>query len=455
LNQSASSDDRTVPLKLSSQLGLFDATMMVMGGIVGAGIFMNPYVVAQRLHSPVLILSVWLAGGAVAILGAFIYAELGDRIPEVGGQYEYLRQALHPVFGFLYGWALLLVIQTGGMAAVAVTFARYFLELTGLPVSESSVVIATLAVLTAINCLGVKPGGRLQSILMVLKIGAIACLVGAGFFLLKKPQPLFHPVLDRPVSFDLLTAIGAAMVPVLFSYGGWQTTNFIASEIRDPRKNLARALIIGVVAVVILYVSVNLVCVRALGATALAQTNVPASAVMRLVAGEPGARLIALGIAVSTVGFLSQSVLTAPRVYFAMAKDKLFFRSVAYLNPKTHVPVVAIVLQSVWAVVIALTGKYEQILNFFVPIDFLFFGLSATCLFVLRHRDQHVPPKHPGFRVPGHPLTTIVFILSCWAIVVNTLYKYPRNSFIGVFILLLGVPVYLLWQRRQDQELLQ
>ena len=242
MKQSDSSVESPVPLKLSSQLGLFDATMMVMGGIVGAGIFMNPYVVAQRLHSPVLILSVWIAGGVVAILGSFIYAELGDRIPEVGGQYEYLRQALHPVFGFLYGWALLLVIQTGGMAAVAVTFARYFLELTGLPVSESSVVIVTLAVLTAINCLGVKPGGRLQSILMVLKIAAIACLVGAGFFLLKKPQPLFHPVLDRPVSFDLLTAIGAAMVPVLFSYGGWQTTNFIASEIRNPRRNLARAL---------------------------------------------------------------------------------------------------------------------------------------------------------------------------------------------------------------------
>jgi APA family basic amino acid/polyamine antiporter len=274
LKQSDSSVESPARLKLSSQLGLFDATMMVMGGIVGAGIFMNPYVVAQRLHSPVLILSVWIAGGVVAILGSFIYAELGDRIPEVGGQYEYLRQALHPVFGFLYGWALLLVIQTGGMAAVAVTFARYFLELTGLPVSESSVVIVTLAVLTAINCLGVKPGGRLQSILMVLKIAAIACLVGAGFFLLKKPQPLFHPVLDRPVSFDLLTAIGAAMVPVLFSYGGWQTTNFIASEIRNPRKNLARALIIGVAAVVVLYVSVNLVCVRALGATALAQTNV-------------------------------------------------------------------------------------------------------------------------------------------------------------------------------------
>jgi len=436
----------------ASQLGLFDATMMVMGGIVGAGIFMNPYVVAQRLHSPVLILSVWIAGGVVAILGSFIYAELGDRIPEVGGQYEYLRQALHPVFGFLYGWALLLVIQTGGMAAVAMTFARYFLELTGLGCSESSVVIVTLAVLTAINCLGVKPGGRVQSVLMLLKIAAIGCLVGAGFFLLKKPFPLLHPVLDRPVSFDLVTAIGAAMVPVVFSYGGWQTTNFIAGEIRNPRGNLARALIIGVAAVVILYVSVNLVCVRALGATALALTNVPASAVMRLVAGEPGARLIALGIAVSTVGFLSQSVLTAPRVYFAMARDGLFFRSVARLSARTLVPVAAIIMQSVWTIVIAVTGRYEQILNFFIPIDFLFFGLSASCLFVFRSRDRNNAPKQPGFRVPGHPFTTVVFILSCWAIVANTLYKYPRNSLIGVFILLLGVPVYLVWQRRQKLE---
>jgi APA family basic amino acid/polyamine antiporter len=440
-------------LKLAGKLGLFDATMMVMGGIVGAGIFMNPYVVAQRLHSPVLILSVWVAGGVVAILGSFIYAELGDRIPEVGGQYVYLREALHPVFGFLYGWALLLVIQTGGMAAVAVTFARYFLELTHLPISETAIVIATFTILTAINCLGVKSGGRFQSILMVLKIAAIACLVGAGLFFLKAPQPISHPILDRPVSFDLLTAIGAAMIPVFFSYGGWQTTNFIAGEIRDPRKNLARALVIGVAGVVVLYVSVNLVCVRALGATALAQTNVPASAVMRIVAGEQGARLIALGIAFSTIGFLSQSVLTAPRVYFAMAKDGLFFRSVAFLSPKTRVPVVAIVLQSVWAIAIALTGKYEQILNFFIPIDFIFFGLSATCLFALRRRDRLAPPAEPGFRVPGHPYTTLLFIFSCWSVVANTLVKYPRNSFVGVLILLLGLPVYLFWRRRQPREI--
>ena len=437
---------------LAQQLGLFDATMMVMGGIVGAGVFMNPYVVAQRLHTPVLILAVWIAGGAIAIVGSFIYAELGARIPKVGGQYVYLREALHPIFGFLYGWALLLIIQTGGMAAVAVTFARYFLELTHLPVSERSIVIATLALLTAINCMGVKVGSRVQSILMVLKIAAIACLVAGGFFLVKRPQPVFHPVLDRPMSFDLLTAIGAAMVPVIFSYGGWQTTNFIAGEIRNPRRNLARAVVIGVAGVVALYVSVNLVCVRALGVNALAATNVPASAVMRIVAGEPGARLIALGIAVSTVGFLSQSVLTAPRVYFAMAEDGLFFRSVAYLSKRTNVPVVAIVLQSCWTLVIAMTGRYDQILNFQVPIDATFFGLSASCLFVLRHRDKMSGAREPGFRVPGHPVTTTVFIFACWAIVANALWKYPGNSFVGVFILLLGLPVYFWRIRRGKQE---
>ena len=441
--------------------------MIVMGGIIGAGVFMNPYVVAQRLHSPALILFVWVLGGIVAILGAFIYAELGDRLPEVGGQYVYLRDAYHPVLGFLYGWVLLLVIQTGGMAAVTVTFARYFLELTNLSLSgrlnEHWIVLITLAALTIINCLGVKPGSRLQSVLMILKILAIACLVGAGLFFVQKPQPVLHPVLDRPVSFDLLTAIGAAMVPVLFSYGGWQTTNFIAGEIKNPRKNLGRALIIGVLGVVALYLFVNLVCIRTLGASALAQTTVPASAVMRIVAGERGAKLIALGIAVSAVGYLSQSILTAPRVYFAMADDGLFFRSVAYVTQKTRVPAVAIVLQSVWTVVVAFTGKYEQILNYVIAMDFLFFGLTASTLFVFRRREKseaaaRVGPenKHEehrtqsrGFRVPGHPITTIAFISACWLVVANTIYKYPRDTSIGILILFLGLPVYLYWRRRQ------
>jgi APA family basic amino acid/polyamine antiporter len=435
--------------KLARQIGMFDATMIVMGGIIGSGIFINPYVVAQRVHSPVLILGVWVAGGVVAILGAFIYAELGSRLPAAGGQYVYLREAYSPVFGFLYGWVLLLVIQTGAIAMVAVTFARYFLDLTRFSIPELWVVVGVISVLTAINCLGVKQGSRSQSVLMVLKIAAIACLVGAGLFLVKNPQPLSYPVLDRPVSFDLVTAIGAAMVPVLFSYGGWQTTNFIASEIKDPKKNLARALVIGVSGVIVMYLLVNLVCVRALGATALGEINTPASAVMRMVAGERGAKLIAAGIAISTLGFLSQGILTAPRVYFAMADDGLFFRQVAYVTERTRVPVVAIVVQSVWAIVIAFSGEYEQILDYVTAMDFFFIGLSATTLFVFRLRERNQDTVYDGFRAPGHPYTTAGFALACWFVVANAIYKFPRNTGVGVAILFLGLPVYAYWRRKQ------
>jgi APA family basic amino acid/polyamine antiporter len=189
----------------------------------------------------VLILGVWVAGGVIAMLGAFIYAELAARMPDVGGQYAYLREAFHPLAGFLYGWVLLLVIQTGGMAAVTVTFARYLLELTNWRVSEKIVAVAALTVLTIINCLGVKLGSRVQSMLMLLKIGAIGMLVMAGLFLVRTPQAVLHPVLEGTPSLDLLTAIGAAMVPVLFAFGGWQTTNFVAAEIKDPRRNLSSA----------------------------------------------------------------------------------------------------------------------------------------------------------------------------------------------------------------------
>lgn len=442
--------------KLARQVGLFDATMVVMGGIVGSGIFMNAYVVARQVHTPVLILGAWAAGGLLAMLGAFIYAELADRMPAVGGQYAYLREAYHPALGFLYGWVLLLVIQTGGMAAVTVTFARYFLELTGLAFSEHALAVVALAILTLVNCLGVKLGSRVQSTLMVLKIGAIASLVVVGLWFIPAPHPVAYPVTDQPLSFGLLTSFGAAMVPVLFAYGGWQTANFIAEEIKEPRRNLPRALLIGVAGVIVLYVTVNLVYVRAFGASELSNTTAPASAAMRLALGERGAALIACGIAISTLGFLSQSVLTAPRVYFAMAEDGNFFRSVAAVSPRTHVPVVAIVLQSVWTAVVALSGRYEQILNYVVSMDFLFFGLTATCLFVYRRRERRRPAEnstqHTGYRVPGHPFTTGIFVLIAWLVVANTIYKYPANSLLGMLILLLGLPVYAFWRHRQKQE---
>lgn len=435
--------------KLARQVGLFDATMLVMGGIIGAGIFMNPAVVARQLSSPLLTLLVWIAGGVIALLGAFIYAELAERLPAVGGQYAYLRDAYHPVVGFLYGWVLLLVIETGGMAAVTVTFSRYFLELTGSTFSERWLSVLTLAVLTVLNCLGVKLGSRVQSVLMLLKIGAIAALIGAGLFLIRAPYPIIHAGAGEPFSLDLVTALGAGMVPVLFSYGGWQTSNFLAGEIKDPRRNLPRALLIGVAGVVVLYVGVSFVCIRALGQAGLAATMVPASAVMRLALGERGASLIALGIALSTVGFLSQSILTGPRVYFAMAEDGVFFPIVAKVNQKTRVPVVAILLQSVWTAVIALAGRYEQILNYVVSMDFIFFGLSATCLFVFRARERRSQTRTAhGFRVPGHPVTTALFVTACWLVVITTFFKYPANSLLGLFILLSGFPAYIFWQRR-------
>lgn len=239
------------------------------------------------------------------------------------------------------------------------------------------------------------------------------------------------------------------MVPVLFAYGGWQTANFLAAEVKEPKKNLPRGLLLGVLGVVVLYLAVNWVCLRALGPQALAATSTPATAVMRLALGQRGATFIAAAIAISTLGFLSQSILTAPRVYFSMADDGLFFRAVAWLDPRTRVPVVAIILQSVWTIVIALSGRYEQILNYVIAMDFLFFGLTATTIFVFRSRAVRGEMNaSDGYRVPGHPVTTVLFVAICWWVVGNTIYRYPENSLIGFVLLLAGIPVYWLWSRR-------
>lgn len=435
---------------LVRRLGLFDATMIVMGGIIGSGIFINPYVVARQVSTPFLILGVWALGGLIALAAAFIWAELAALRPEVGGQYAYLREAFHPSVAFLYGWALLLVIQTGGMAAVAVTFAKYFLQLTGLALAEWMVATIALASLTLVNCLGVRAGSTVQNFLMVLKILAILALILCGVLLAGSyPDSTVNPT--PPMSLNLLSTIGAAMVPVLFAYGGWQTASFLAGEIREPKKNLPRGLIIGVSGVVVLYLLVNFVCLRVLGAPGLAATTTPASDIMRLALGETGARAIAAGIAISTLGFLSQGMLTAPRVYFAMAEDGLFFKSVGRLHPKSRVPTVAIALQGLLAIVIALSGRYEQILNYVVSVDFIFFGLTAACIFVFRRRKENrdVADTNPINRVPGHPLTTGLFVAICWLVVINTVYKYPENTVIGLAILLAGIPVYFFWRRRK------
>jgi basic amino acid/polyamine antiporter, APA family len=430
---------------LARRLGPFDATMIVMGGIIGGGIFVNPSEVARRVHTPGLSLTAWAIGGAIALVGAFVYAELAALRPRVGGQYAYLRDAYHPIVAFLYGWTLLLVVQTGGMAAAAIIFGRYFQELTGLGISTQVVAASTLAILAVVNCLGVRAGSNVQSALMLTKLAAIAMLIVVGLTSSNVPSP------DKLVSTEAsggFSGLATAMVPVLFAYGGWQTASFVSGEMRDPRRDLPRGMLIGVMGVVVLYLLVSFVCLRVLGIGGLEQTHTPASDVMRRALGETGARLIALGIAISTVGFLSQSVLTAPRVYYAMARDGVFFSAVGKLHPTSRVPVVAILLQGAWAAVIAMTGRYDQILNYVEAIDVLFFGLTGASLLIFRARERREGPVGDRIRVPGHPTTTMVFVAACWAVSLTTVIHRPQSAGVGVGILLIGVLVFQFWKPR-------
>ncbi|MEY2559562.1 MAG: basic amino acid/polyamine antiporter, family [Verrucomicrobiota bacterium] len=444
------SKDEIPEPSLARRLGPFDATMIVMGGIIGAGIFVNPSVVAREVHTPVLVLGAWLIGGVIALIGAFVYAELAVLRPRVGGQYAYLRDAYHPIVAFLYGWTLLLVVQTGGMAGAAIIFGRYFRELSGLAVPEQVIAALTLGVLTVINCMGIRSGSNVQSALMLTKLGAIALLIGVGWMMVSPAAPDLTTTvaIGAGTTGGVWQGLAAAMVPVLFAYGGWQTATFVSGEMRDPRRDLPRGLFIGVAGVIIVYLLVTHVCLRALGVAGLANTTTPASEVMRQALGSRGAKLIACGIAISTVGFLSQSILTAPRVYYAMARDGVFFKAVGQLNPRTRVPVIAIVLQGVWAALVAMTGRYEQILNYVVTIDVLFFGLTGASLLVFRaraRRDRTEESEGDLVRVPWHPFTTSLFVLACWGVAISTLVRFPQNAGIGVVILGLGALVYRFW----------
>src|SRR6266545_6412278 len=435
---------------LARRLGAFDATMLVMGGIIGSGIFINPYVVARHVHTPALILLAWVAGGAIALLGAFAYAELASLRPETGGQYAYLRDAYHPSVAFLYGWALLLVVQSGGMAAVAATFAKYTVELTGVPIRDSILAAIALAILTLINCLGVRSGTNTQNVLMLLKLGALVILILAGATAIRPVHFSARHIVDDPSR--LMVRFGAAMTPVMFAYGGWQTASFVSGELRRKR-DLVVGLVAGVFGVIAVYVAVNVVCVGVLGAEGLAKIPTPASWVMRIALGAPSARFIAAGIAISTLGFLSQSMLTAPRVYYAMAKDGVFFRAVGRVSERTGAPVVAIALQGTFALLIAVSGRYEQILNYVVSADWIFFALTAGAALMLRRRDERAEsPDTSAFRAPGHPYMTAAFAGVSALVVANTLYRFPANSAIGLGILLAGAPAYWLWKRQPQRS---
>lgn len=429
------------------RLGLFSGTMSVIGGIIGAGIFLNPAIVAQRVGTPATTIGVWVGGGLVALIGAFIFGELGQRRPKVGGGYAYLRDAFGPFPAFLYAWALLLIIAPGAIAAVAVTFGNYGAALFGVStdVARPAAVLAIL-LLTVINCLGVNVGAVTQNVFTMLKLAAIGMVVVAGLFALGTPAPACLDCAAPAVPAGggaLIGAVAAALVPVLFSYGGWQQTNFIAEEIIEPEKNLPRALVLGVVVVVLVYVLANAAYLGALGVAGLAASSAPAADTMQVLLGPAGRIVITAGIVFSTFGFLNLVILVTPRVFQAMAADGLFFERFARLHPKFRTPVPAIVFLGVWSALLVYTGKYGALLDYVVFADWIFFGLTALTLVVFRRRDGMAGVL---FSVPAFPVAMAVFVGVAGYVVVGSILSNPGNAVRGAGLLALGLPVYLYWR---------
>jgi APA family basic amino acid/polyamine antiporter len=428
------------------ELGPFDATMVVIGGIIGSGIFINPTYVARALDTPIEVLGAWVLGGAVALAGAFAYAELGSRIPRAGGQYVYLREAWHPLAGFLYGWALLFMIETGAMAAVAIIFAEYTLRLVGSPDASPQVIaVAAIVVLSIVNYLGVKPGSRVLNVLVLLKVAALAFLIVVAW--LTPAMPGWMSGVRADDSPTSMFTFGAALIPILFAYGGWQVTNYVAEEMRDPVRHLPRALIMGTIAVVVIYVLVNVAYLRTLGLDGLAATSTPAAEAAGRWMGTAGEKFVAAAIAVSTFGFLNLAILAPTRVYYAMAADRTFFPALARLHPRYAVPGAAIVVQSVWAIGLTVTGEYGDLLDTVVFADWIFFGATVAGLFVFRRRATGAGPG--VFRMPGYPVVPAAFVLIAAIVVASTIAQAPLRSAVGAALLLAGIPVYYFFVNRR------
>jgi APA family basic amino acid/polyamine antiporter len=430
------------------RLTLFDATMIVISGIIGSGIFINPYVVAQKVHTPFLILAVWVAGGVLALFGAFVFAELSTVMPRVGGQYAFFREAFHPLVAFLYGWGLLLIVQSGATAAVAVAFAKYVARLVDLPPgAERWLAAAILLALAGFHALGIKPGAVLINLITFSKTLAIAALIVGAFVLARDSGLTFEPLAPPALGgLSLVSAFFAGLVPTMFAYGGWQNLNYVAEEVREPQRNLPRAILIGVFCVIAVYVSANVAYVHVLGAPALAATETPAADMAARLMAEPGANVISLLIVISTFGFMNLALLSAPRVYYAMAADGLFFRSLARLSPRFRAPTAAILLQGGLAAVYALANRYDQLLSYAVFADWIFFALAGASLIVFR---QTLPDAPRPFPTPAYPWIPVLFALAGVGIVVNIFFTDTRNALIGTGIFLLGVPVYFFWRARQ------
>jgi len=430
------------------ELGLIDASAVVAGAIIGVGIFANPSNVARIVGDPVLIIVAWCAGGVLALLGGFAYAELASRLPLVGGQYVYLARAYHPVIGFLYGVALLFIINGGSIAAVAILFAAY-LDRAFIPLGPAGVRLVAagvLVALTAINVAGVRAGKRTNNILMAVKLAGIVGLMALAFLGSTGHASRYDAGVLLAPSASWIGSLLTALVPIMFAYGGWQNCGSIAGEIKDPARNLPRANVLGVVVVIAVYLGLNLAYLRVLTPSQVAASTAVASDMARAAAGEIGARLVAGLIVASSLGFLSVIILTGPRLYYAMARDGLFFKRAGVIHPRFRTPVFTLWFQAAVSIALLATNSYDQLLSYVVFADWLFFGLTVGAIFVLRRRM----PSAPGIAaMPGHPVTTLAFIATAVGIVVNCYFAFTVQSLVGSAILLVAAGCYPLVATRR------
>jgi basic amino acid/polyamine antiporter, APA family len=432
--------------KLLRRLSTFDMTMIVIGSIIGAGIFMTPSSIAQVLPSPGLIILAWSLGGVMAICGALTYAELGAMMPDAGGVYVYLSRAYGGIWGFLYGWAYFVVVNTGGLAAIALVYASYlgyFIHLSAFGVKVAA--ILGIVLLTGVNYFGVKIGGAFASLFTFLKVVAIAALIILGFTLGKSDSSPFLPLIPAGMGKGLTNSFALAMVGVLWAYGGWQHATFLAGEAKDPRKSLPVSIIAGTLLVIVAYVLVNFVYLYLLPVSSISSTtHVAADAAERFL-GPAGGTMISLAIIISTFGTAGIYTLSAPRIYYAMAEDGVFFRKAAYVHPKYHTPTFSIIFQSAWVIVLLMSGNFLQLITYAIFADWIFFALTAASVFVFRKRLKDIDRP---YKTLGYPYTTLFFVIVASWFVVNTLITAPLQSIAGLAFISLGIPVYYFWKRK-------
>ncbi|PYT27156.1 MAG: amino acid transporter [Acidobacteria bacterium] len=427
--------------ELPRKLGLVDATAILIGTVIGSAIFLVPNAVARSLPSAGLILLVWSLTGVLTFFGALAYAELGAMIPATGGQYVYLREAYGPLVGFLSGWASFLVMQSGGIATLAAGFSiylSYFIPLS--PVAGKMASVLLIAVLTAVNYRGVRLGAGVQRVFTFLKLAGLTVIVVSAFL---GPRHVETAAAAGLSGFSW-SQFGVAMIACLWAYEGWNCVSFVAGEVKRPERNLLLALSLGTAALIAIYLSANVAYMRVLSVPTLATTDRVAARVAEVTMGSIGGTLVSLTILLSIIGASNGAILTFARAYFAQARDGLFFRAVGNVHPRFETPHVAIVVQGVWAAVLAISGSYERLFSYVVFAAWIFSGLAVLGVVVLRRKAPEMPRPYMMW---GYPVTPIAFAAVAFWFVINTIITTPVSSLVGLAIVAAGVPVYYIWRR--------